>query len=219
MGEGHDAAKPEPPSAAEHQKETSWWRQPATIIPIVISIVAVAFTGLTYWDQHRTDLSAITASKRQGASLVSVYPAMRTDSYAIVQNLGQQAIHNAVLNVQTIISPPSSHKHSVVLQAAQIYVGFVPPCSTGQIPLNHVSQIGAPIAERFYHISKPQAIRLLERPQVWFVLPESMIFTDASSNSWVVDVNTGTLNPHAPARDAIDLPGIEPKFAAANGCS
>ncbi|MDQ3816101.1 MAG: hypothetical protein M3362_00235 [Acidobacteriota bacterium] len=67
-----------PVESPSREKKTQWWRDPPKLTPIIISMVALAFGGLSWWESHKSRrineevnrpiLALVSIKTTQGAS-------------------------------------------------------------------------------------------------------------------------------------------------------
>jgi len=110
--------------AATTEAKKSWWREPATIIPIAVSVIAAVFTGATYFDQHAANSAAAISSATADARAVSfrwtdTAQGLQVDIY----NLGSAPIYDVFLAVDFGSRPD------------YFPLGTIAPCSDGQMKM------------------------------------------------------------------------------------
>jgi hypothetical protein len=110
------------------QPVTPWWHQPAVIIPIIISMIAVLFTGATYWDQHQADQAAAAAADRSDASLVSFWTNTQGPTIVTIQNLSTVPIQSVMFEFAFDVFGKSRQTSYLNIPID----GVLPPCTQAE---------------------------------------------------------------------------------------
>lgn len=183
---GHDQSAESAPGG----RTRPWWREPATIIPIVVSIVAVVFTGATYWDQHQADreqssaaVAAAAAVQEADAKLVSYSTESGNTQVVVVQNLSQQPIYDTTLDgwVRT-----SSEKQVYPIDLG-IWLGQLPPCTDTHVYLTDPRFLAKAIQAMYG--AAANSFTTLTTPWKWQT--KGLVFTDGNGLSWILQITLG----------------------------
>ena len=156
-------------------------------LPIILSIVAVIISLLTYIDQHNADRAAAYSTEEANAATVSFWlvrsktPGHLAD--VAVENSSVLPISNVRVLVTAIgypfIRPPGTELYSVTVSEYTL-----PPCS---VFTNPALQMAKSLVIQKSHVS---------HPHTRWRLSISIEFTDASGLTWTRSV-TGTLKRSA----------------------
>jgi hypothetical protein len=207
------------------RKDRPWWKQPTVTIPIVISLVAVLFTGGTYWDNHQSDMrqiqqdiAASEANQQADARLVSFHEVYGAASMVIVENLGQYPIYRAALNVVLLIG-----LNQPVQLNKLIYLGQLPPCSNIEAKLSQHSVIaeGNPTdgwGVNPFFVQKVDQAAAGKAP--WSASVAGLYFYDTDHRSWELSGSGfGQLNyvPALTVSNSVRVGGL--RTAPASGCA
>jgi hypothetical protein len=175
-----------------------WWKAASTVVPIAISVAALAVSGLSYWDQHQSSEANASAQQESAARLVTSLWDQNASTLTL-QNLGSTKI-SSIYEVLNIISVA---KNSVQPKQARVSLAIdsLPPCSS-------VTTSTASEGLRSYL----QRSVLIKNEIGYAAEPVDIIFEDSSGIFWQENVSSDTLTKIGPT---ITLGGQTTPFAFA----
>jgi hypothetical protein len=160
------------------------WTSTTTLIPIVVSVAALAVSALAYFEQRGNDAATLAAAslsaEQQYASQVSFW--IDVDKgipkpVLVVENLGAAPIANVNVNLSIVL--PSSVQGAI---AEQNYaLGVIPPCMISSTAMTADEIVGGNAANQA-SASAAEFQQFVASPSTGF---NSWVdFTDAAGRSW-----------------------------------
>lgn len=174
-GRGH-------PSPAGGRSKIGGWTKATVLIPIVVSLAALAVSVLAYIDQHTADTAALAAAATarehkyadQVAFWIDVGRGVRLP-VLMVENLGSAPIANVQLTLRLTL--PSTVRDAYYTEVFAL--GVIPPCTVSSTVMT------AQQARQFEGGATPSAAAFGQVAGEKTMLFDSWLnFTDASARSW-----------------------------------
>lgn len=149
------------------------WQDPGVLIPIIISIVALAISGLSYWNQRQSSQAAATTQEQAEANLVSEYEDVQNNEL-LVANVGTTPVYA----IEVVGELYSFLLNLHFRQLSELNVGELPPCSTVKFNISSSN-----LHPAFFPPSRdpyPKAIYLFDA--------QELVFQDNQQKVWVKDL-------------------------------
>ena len=174
------------------EKRRPWWREGKTVVPIIVSVMALCVAAATFLSERSTyqsteqaNRSTALANRMADARSVSFWiePPTATGQQITIQNVGSQAIRN----VWIAIEPVTGHEGGTGLN-----IGIVPACATSTTSLTVADLYfffvtmqhqkgGQSVAEG----PPPSKAELVHTPPINSATA-TIFFTDGDQQTWIL---------------------------------
>jgi hypothetical protein len=176
-----------------------WWKDGGTVVPIVISIVALAVSGLSYWDQHQSSEAIAVSQQRSAARLITPY--VNDDGSKLeVQNLSTTEVTYLYAVVGFIYWPHGESQDSAFEVPVYFFTASLPPCSSITALLDSNTIRKDLEGTSYYHpkgtyTADPQKLIFEDSNQAyWEKLIQDDSLTEIDRNQAFLDHGTGVID-------------------------
>jgi hypothetical protein len=145
-------------------------------------MAALLISGLSYWDQHKSNKTAATTIQESAARLINPIWNYSTSTLTL-QNLGETEISavQEVFEVDVIGDSSPSANYPAILD---FDVGSLSPCSSITTDISSKD-----VQSRLQFYSRPNSFKNSD----YLIAPEFVLFADNQENLWEENISNGDL--------------------------